>query len=792
MVGGTVSHYRIVEKIGEGGMGVVYKAIDTRLGREVALKFITSSMISSKQANEHFIREATSAASLDHQNICAVHEIEEFEGIPFIVMAYCEGPTLREMINEGPLPLPKAINIIAQVADGLQCAHEKGIIHRDIKPSNIIVEREGRRPKITDFGLARQVDSGASRTTTSRTGTLAYTSPEQMAGEIADTRSDIWSVGVTLYEMLTGRLPFEGEYDASVMYNIMNNPPDLAKLPGGEAGRFVSGIIDKALQKNPALRYQEMKELSYDLNMAAELLAGGKSAPPPVIKRPMPVIFRKTDGEPFVSLGVRPMFLLVLTVIAVPFIIWSVARIEPPGDKRGSVSFAAADTVKSEADIVFERGKAAYDGGDQTKGITLIEESIRIDPQHIEALKTLATYYNAGGDSKKAADYIDRAKKIAIRKGGSIDLLKCNIVEAYVWHDWDMAVRNLESLLEETPGDIRAHVNLGYVLSRYKGDYDRAIKYFEKAVSLDPGNGHGLTNAAWNHMGNALLYSGRFDEAMEAFEKYRELSPGSPDPVNSIAGACCFSGRYDEAIRLAEESIAGNNHNFKYFEILGRSYLARGQWRKAADAFNNYIGAAPSQGYKTAGQVCLAQLYLLQGDRAAFDAQIANMLSIDPNSVKAMWLSGLAALRFDNDTGLATAFLEKIRSVTSDPLVYDETPCERHLSGEILLAMGRHGEAIEELVAAAESSRREFCYFGRELAAALVSAGRADEAEKRCAKLLQYNGNDYVLLMLMDRIYSMKNDAAGARLYRDRALAVLGKAEPGFVPLESYISKSTI
>mgnify|MGYP001031664215 FL=1 len=148
--------------------------------------------------------------------------------------------------------------------------------------------------------------------------------------------------------------------------------------------------------------------------------------------------------------------------------------------------------------------------------------------------------------------------------------------------------------------------------------------------------------------------------------------------------------------------------------------------------------------------------------------------------------------RFDNDTGLATAFLEKIRAATSDPLVYDETPCERHLSGEILLAMGRHGEAIEELGAAAESSQREFCYFGRELAAALVSAGRADEAEKRCRKLLEFNGNDYALLMLMDRIYSMKNDTGKAREYRGRALAVLGKAEPGFVPLESYISKSTL
>ncbi len=802
MVGESVSHYRIVEKIGEGGMGVVYKAIDTRLGREVALKFITPAMLTTDHAREHFIREARSAASLDHQNICAIHEIEEHEGLTFIVMAYCGGPTLRMMIDDGPLPLSEAIDIITQVADGLLCAHENGIIHRDIKPSNIVIEPGSHRPRIMDFGLARQVDSGATRTTTNRTGTLVYTSPEQVSGGKADMRSDIWALGVTLYEMLTGALPFEGEYEASVIYGILNNPPDMTKLPDEQAGLYVAGVIAKAMQKDPALRYQSMKEFIYDLKIAAQLPGAGlavAAASSPGAGRPAPgprkkfaAAFRAGSGQSLFSMRVRPMFLLILIVIAVPFIIWSVSNMTSSGDRPGRASTSAADTTKSEADMMFERGKAAYDGGDQTKGITLIEESIRMDPRHIEALKTLATYYNAGGDAKKAADYIDRAKKIAIRKGSSIDLLKCNIVEAYVWHDWVMAVRNLESLLEETPDDIRAHVNLGYVMSRYMGDYDGAVRHFENAIELDPENKDGLTNAAWNHMGNAFLYSGRFEEAMKAFEKYRSMSPESPDPINSIAGAYCFSGRYDEAIGLTERCIAENRHNFKFFEILGRAYLAKGQWKKSIDAFNRYIGAAPSRGYKTTGQACLAELYMLQGDRNAFDAQIAGMLAVDPNSLKAMWLSGLAALRFDGDTGRASAFLERIRSLTGDPLVYEETPCERHLNGAILLALGRHDEAIEEMRAAAESSQREFCFFGRELAAALLSAGRVDEAETRCVHLLSYNQNDYALLMIMDRLYSTRNDAGKSSYYHGRALEVLGASDPGFVPLEIFIAKSAL
>jgi len=230
MIGKTISHYKILEKLGEGGMGVVYKAEDTKLRRTVALKFLPPELTRDSEAKERFIHEARAAAALNHPNICTIHEIDESEGQFFIAMEYVEGESLKDVI-EGNLPkvlnFREALDLASRVADGLNEAHGKGIIHRDIKPDNIMITSKG-QAKIMDFGLAKL--RGQTKLTREGTtlGTVAYMSPEQARGDEVDHRTDIWSLGVILYEMLTGHLPFRGEYDQAVIYAIMNEEPEAA------------------------------------------------------------------------------------------------------------------------------------------------------------------------------------------------------------------------------------------------------------------------------------------------------------------------------------------------------------------------------------------------------------------------------------------------------------------------------------------------------------------------------------------------------------------------------------
>ena len=221
LIGQTVSHYRILEKLGEGGMGVVYKAQDLKLERSVALKFLPPHISPDAEEKERFIREAKAASALDHPNIGTIYEIAETDDRQmFIAMAYYEGETLKQKIERGPLPLEEALDIAVQMARGLAKAHDRQIVHRDIKPANVIIAREG-VVKVIDFGLAKL--GGLTKITKTHTtmGTVAYMSPEQARGEEVDQRADVWSLGVVLYEMLSGQLPFPGDHAEAIIHAIL-------------------------------------------------------------------------------------------------------------------------------------------------------------------------------------------------------------------------------------------------------------------------------------------------------------------------------------------------------------------------------------------------------------------------------------------------------------------------------------------------------------------------------------------------------------------------------------------
>ena len=250
-------------------MGVVYKAEDTKLRRTVALKFLPPELEESPEAGERFIREAQAAAALSHPHICTIHEISEEKGQSFIVMEYIQGQSLRQKILKGPLDQTEALNIAVQVAEGLEEAHKKRIVHRDIKPGNIMLTEKS-TAKVMDFGLAK-VFGGSLITREAKTmGTVAYMSPEQAKGEVVDHRTDIWSLGVVLYEMITGQLPFKGEYDQSMIHSILNREPEPITKIRKDLSSGLEQVIYKTLAKNPYNRYQSMEDFTDDLKAVAE------------------------------------------------------------------------------------------------------------------------------------------------------------------------------------------------------------------------------------------------------------------------------------------------------------------------------------------------------------------------------------------------------------------------------------------------------------------------------------------------------------------------------------------
>jgi serine/threonine protein kinase/tetratricopeptide (TPR) repeat protein len=304
MLGQIISHYKIIEKLGEGGMGTVYKAEDIKLHRSVALKFLLPELTRDPEAKERFEREAQAAAALNHPHIVTIYEINEHEGHTFIAMEYVDGESIKQKIDRGPLPMGEALRLSVQVCAGLERAHGAGIIHRDIKPSNVLTTSDG-RAKIVDFGLAKLWGAPQLTRETVRMGTVHYMSPEQAQGENVDARTDLWSLGVMIYEMISNRLPFVGDNPQSVLYAVVHKEPAFLDMASRAFPDDIKPILRKLLAKNPSDRYWRAQDLTSDLKRLQSTTLGrtqtiGFSSPGPA-GRPQPSIavlpFKDMSGD---------------------------------------------------------------------------------------------------------------------------------------------------------------------------------------------------------------------------------------------------------------------------------------------------------------------------------------------------------------------------------------------------------------------------------------------------------------------------------------------------------------
>ncbi|HEV8487454.1 MAG TPA: tetratricopeptide repeat protein [Blastocatellia bacterium] len=519
MVSSTISHYRIVKRLGAGGMGEVFLAEDMKLARKVAIKLLPTESIGDDQARRRLIREAKAAAILDHANICAVYEVNEENNCTFIVMQYVEGETLASRITDHPLSTEEAIDIAAQVAEALAEAHSHGVIHRDIKPQNIILTAR-RRVKVLDFGLAKIVQQGEALDSSAITqsqftdtgriaGTPAYMSPERLRGEPADPRSDLFSLGVVLYECCTGRSPFPGINQMDVCASVVHvDPPPPSQL-NPSVPPELDAITMKALAKKAETRYQSATEMQADLLKLREVSHASDEPRTPISwLKARSLRLRISAG---LSTALRPRASITFGLVTVPLVV-VLAILLPP-----RFWHAGPHQPLAEAKGWYERGAAALRDGAYYQASKMLEKSVELDDKFALAHARLAEAYTE-------IDYTDRAKDEVMRAGYLVpdravlseeDANYLSAITATVMRDSTTAVEHYRKISElatdqEKPS---VYVDLGRSYEKNE-DLDKAMESYQEAIRRDPQSG-----AAFLRLG--ILYGRKQNlrNATEAFEK---------------------------------------------------------------------------------------------------------------------------------------------------------------------------------------------------------------------------------------------------------------------------------
>ena len=566
MIGEVISHYCIVAKLGRGGMGEVYLAEDKQLGRKVAIKFLPAEVATNENARQRQLREAQTAATLDHPNICAIYEVGQEGGYSFIVLQYIEGETLAARLKRQLPDLREALAIAAQVADALNEAHARGIIHRDIKPENIMLTTRG-QVKVLDFGLAKTVRDPGLVEPDAETGTLLsipgmmlgtvpYMSPEQVRGEDLDCRSDIFSFGIVLYELLSGRRPFEAKSTAEVISAILTRePPAISRSSLGHSGSAEERLIRKCLEKEAAQRYQTIGDLISDLAQIRREYDSGQVSLPAGASLVRPKETIADGGWRRLRISKPALILMGVALVVAAAVYLSSFRTPKPTTASGvkSANPAAYD------DYVRGKVKVSSENSESNEAaIKLFQGAIAADPSFAAAYAELARAY-----AIKARLFAPGADKKKLNEEAEVDVDKAlaldpNLPEGYfargliLWTPYkrfphEQAVYAYKRAIELNPNFDEAHHQLGYVYLHI-GLLDQGQRELETALAINPGN-----TLARFRLGQIEMCRAKYAEAYQIFD----TTPLEKNPIVAAykANSLFRLGRTEEASALVEQLL---------------------------------------------------------------------------------------------------------------------------------------------------------------------------------------------------------------------------------------------
>jgi len=649
MLGQTISHFKILEKIGEGGMGVVYKAQDVKLDRPVALKFLPRGLTSNQPERERFIHEAKAASALNHPNITTVYEIGEHDGQLFIAMELVEGKTFKQLADEETPPLERILDISIQLCEALASAHEKDIVHRDIKGDNVMLTSKS-HVKIMDFGLAKLKGASKLTKTGSTLGTVGYMSPEQAQGKEVDRRTDIFSFGVVLYELVTGKLPFNGEHHAAIIYSICNEEPEpLARFRSG-VPESLQRIIDKALSKDVDERYQNISDLQVDLRRTKKELGSGLKEAPTADKKAVAVLyFENLSSDPdsdYFAAGITED------------IITDLSKIE-------SIRVASRNAVlpyKGKPVDIPQLGKKMNVDAILEGSIRKAGNRLRISAQLIDTKEGFHLW--AERYDREATEIFDLQEEIAKSIAAALKVklspkeekqlgqkYKGNL-EAYEYYlkgrnhyykytkaDMLAAMQMFQKALEIDPNYALAYAGLGdsyYQMIDKNFDTDRSwlVKSEEasrRALSIDP-----FCAEAYKALANALARQKKFNSAKRSLERALEIDPNFAPAHINLSYAYMALGDFQEAerrLQLARQ--LDPSIPFSLF-LLAMLHLRLGNLDKAESLAHQVLKVGESTFYVIVGHEILSNVYLYQRqfDKALEHAQKA--LELNPKNPMAI------------------------------------------------------------------------------------------------------------------------------------------------------------
>jgi len=691
--------FEIQDQIGGGGMGVVYRAVDSRLQRTVALKFLPPEWGRNPKAKERFLVEARAAAALDHANICPIHEISETEeGRLFLVMPFYEGGSLSDRLRGGRLGIQEAVRITSQAARGLEHAHAAGILHRDIKPGNLMLTADD-TVKVLDFGLAKFAGGQALTATGAVLGTPAYMSPEQARGLELDRRTDIWSLGVVLYEMLTGRRPFGGSNDHSVLHAILDGSSEVRLGP--DVPEPLRRVVARMLERDVAARYATCGALLRDLEAtvsSAWSSGSGLEGMPTAATELLPPATGPDEPATPAARGrrLRPMLVLGAVVLAA-------AGLAGWFSTRGSESAPAPGLeVSAEATPVeltrVGRGhlERHYDEKQVEIAVGRFENALEIDPEHAPAYAGLAEAYQRlhgiNPDEVLLSRALDSARR-AVELNEYLASARISLGLVLVsTGELEGGATELRQALEVDPLSSPAHRELGVALWRQQ-DPDGAREELEKGLALDETDWW-----AWTQLGSLAFSQGDYAGAEEAFVKTTELTPQNYLAFRNVAAAMQMQQRYGEAAAALQSSLEIRPSDSTYSN-LGTLLFVQGNFSAAVQAFERAVDLGPNNLLYWGN---LGDAYRWAPGRkaeaaAAFERAAAlalEFLETDPSNTTTRSRLALFYAKAGNAEGAQTTLREVLDAGTPDLTVWYRALLTYELAGERESALGALEQAV--------------------------------------------------------------------------------------------------